>query len=159
METWDACSFYHFYEDFSDKARSFGIWIVQYLFFKKNLSDKRGFVCGDPFADDTVMIPDRYIPTLEAMSFKIHKALRYEGVLPSEGQKILDNTNCGYEALYAMARLFHPFLVKDASRLSPDLPRQKRNESFDSWMRRANFHCAMNALMNDVVYNLGSVWT
>lgn len=159
METWDACSFYHFYEDFSDKARSFGIWVVPYPLFKKGFSDTRGFVCGDPFADETVMIPDRYIPTLRSMSFKIHKVLRYEDVLPLEGKKILDTTNCGYEALYAMARLFHPFLVEDATRLSPDLTRQNRDESFDSWIRKANFHCAMEALMNDVVHNLGSVWT
>ena len=78
MENRDAFSFYHFFDDFSDKARSFGIWVVPYPLFKRGLSNTCGFVCGNQFKDETVMIPDRYIPTLRSMNFKIHKRLRYK---------------------------------------------------------------------------------
>ena len=71
IENWDACSFYHFYDDFSYKARLFGIRVVPYPHFKRGLSNTRGFVCENQFEDETVMITDRYIPTLRSMSYKI----------------------------------------------------------------------------------------
>ena len=71
IKNWDACSFYHFYDAFSDKSRLFGIWVVMYQLVKRGLSDTRGFVCGNQFKNETVMIPDRYTLTLRSMSYKI----------------------------------------------------------------------------------------
>ena len=103
------------------------------------------------------MIPDRYTPTIKSMNYKIYRPLRYnKDRFSPEGQKILDVTSCRYSTLYCMARLFHPFLVGDPTRLSPDLSCQKMSESFNSWVRKANFHCAMQALPNDVPFDLGT---
>lgn len=103
------------------------------------------------------MISDRYIPTLNSMSYKIHKVLSYkDNRFPIQGQKIYEASSYGYEVLYNMSRLFHSFLVIDSTILSPDFPRQGKTKSFDSWARKASFHCALLALVHDDVFDLGT---
>ena len=133
---------------------------MSYSLFWRSLSDPCGFISGNPFEEKGAMIPDQYELKLMLIRLKIHKALLYKGDRqPYEGLKIVKSTHFGFPALYDMNRLLHPFMVRNPTTLSPDLPKHGDTETFDSCERQTSFHRVNTTLLNNIVLDLGEVIT
>jgi hypothetical protein len=93
------------YNQFTEHARQYGIYIHPYYCFRKSTGSSRGFTCGDDSDINRYDLPAHLFNKLNYWSGKIFLALRKEGILPKDTDlksNAIRSYGAGYEGLYSI---------------------------------------------------------
>jgi hypothetical protein len=117
------------YNQLTEHAKSYGIYIHPYYCFRKNTGSARGFTCGDDSDTEQFDLPAHNFHRLEHWSSKIYLSLTKEGIL-SKNTELRSNAigyyGQGYEGLYSIISCEHPECSLYPSTLLGNRPQQEQ---------------------------------
>ena len=134
-------SFIHWYKLFCTTCLQWGIWCPPYE------STKMDHIHGSwwPSLPRTVRANESFMSSL------IYAMLSQENLFAANSKEYGAVHGCppnaGYHAIYSLLRLHHPLLHSVLSTAN-DIPRQRRNESFSSYIRRLQDFIARERVAN-----------
>jgi len=119
----------NWYDQLTEHARQYGIYIHPYYCFRKSTGSSRGFTCGDDSDSSQYDLPAHLFHKLDHWSSKIFLALSKEGVLPEDTDlksNAIGRYGTGYEGLYSIISGDHPECNLYPSTLLGNRPRQEK---------------------------------
>jgi hypothetical protein len=134
-------SFIHWYKLFCTTCLQWGIWCPPYE------STKKDHIHGSWWTS----LPGRIRANESFMSSLIYAMLAQENLFPLGSKEYGAIHGCppnaGYHAIYSLLRLHHPLLHSVLSTAN-EIPRQRRTESFSSFIRRLQDFIARERVAN-----------
>ena len=135
------------------------MFVMPYYCVYQSCSDRKGFVIGDPTADQTVDLHVDYTDIMPSFSQQLYQALERDGILPNqEARDTLASSNgCGYSCLYSFHCDLNPLLMdeSEALKLVPRHPSQD-SSTYHAYCRKVDFFRQMNGLIRDIDVDIHS---